>query len=108
MSISKVANEENWEVTAQICRHALHQSIPHQWALSSDRIPAKERLNVMELPYESGLLTTEELKITEMDVPALLAGYKSGTLSVVQVTTAFLKRAVIGQQLVNTRAIQSL
>lgn len=92
--------ENGWEAAAQVGRDALHRSIPQQWCLTPDQLPEDGRLNVMRIPYECGNLTAEELKITEMDVPALLAGYQSGDYTVEKVTIAFLKRAVIGQQLV--------
>lgn len=107
MAIIEHVQGVDWEVAAQAGRDALHQSIPQQWCLTPDQLPVAERLNVMGIPYECGNLTAEELKITEMDAPALLAGYQSGENTVEKVTIAFLKRAVIGQQLVTSPVLRS-
>lgn len=101
MPSNTVSDNGGWEATAQICRDILQESIPQQWTLSPDQIPAKERRNVMKVPYESGNLTVQELDITEKGVAALHDGYRSGIFTVEQVTIAFLKRAVIGHQLVD-------
>jgi amidase len=59
------------------------------------------RKNVIGVPAECGKLTKEELEITETKASELLAKLASGTLSAVAVTTAFGKRALIADQVVN-------
>lgn len=90
----------DWKTKVQICRDIQQASIPKQWLLPEDKLPPKGRQNVTRVPHESGLLTDEELEITEQDVSGLLRKYQAGVWSVEQVTIAFLKRATIGQQLV--------
>lgn len=91
---------KDWEAKAQICRDIQAASIPKQWLAPEDKLPAKDRLNVTRVPYECGTMTPEELEMTEQDVAGLIKKYQAGEWTVEQVTTAFLKRATIGQQLV--------
>ena len=57
--------------------------------------------NVMDMPRKCGLLSEQELQITEdYEVTALIAALASGKLTSLAVTTAFSKRAAIAQQLV--------
>ncbi|KAI0313577.1 general amidase [Amylostereum chailletii] len=74
-------------------------SIPHDWLISA---PAEDVLDVTRLPAECGVLSPQELAITETDdVEVLLGRLASGELSSVQVTTAFYKRAIVAHQAVN-------
>ena len=63
------------------------------------RIGGKLPQNVTKLPRR--LLPAEECKITEMAPEELLPALASGMLSSVDVTTAFLRRAGVAQQLAN-------
>lgn len=89
-----------WEVEAQKARDILDKSIPKQWLLPEDKLPSSERTNVLDVPKESGLLTERELEITETDATGLVEAMAKGTWTAEEVTTAFLKRATIGHQLV--------
>ena len=65
----------------------------------------KNRLDVLGVPRECGLLNQGELRITEeFDATALLSGLLNGLLKSVDVVTAFCKRAAIAQQLTNCLA----
>ena len=97
-----MGSEGTWKLLAQKCIDIRDESIPKQWMLASESLPAQSRLNVTGVPDESGLLSAEELRMTEQDARGLLEAYKSGTWSVQDVTTAFLKRATIMQQLVGS------
>ena len=74
-------------------------AIPAEWRLKT-AIPA-DRLDVRDVPKESGILSAQELDITESDITTLLANLASAKWSAVEVITAFGKRACIAQQLVN-------
>lgn len=57
----------------------------------------------MDVPAKCGLLTARELEITEtVDVDVILRKLSAAEWSSVEVTTAFLKRATVAQQLVRT------
>ena len=89
-----------WELQARKARDALQRSIPKQWLLPEDKLPPADQKNVADFPRKSGLLTERELTITEMSATALVAGMENGRLSAEEVVIAFLKRAVLGHQLV--------
>ncbi|RYF46514.1 MAG: hypothetical protein EOO38_13965 [Cytophagaceae bacterium] len=91
---------KDWERKAQICRDILENSIPKQWLLPSEKLPTKSH-NVTRVPYTCGILSDEELHMTEQTAAGLLSKYQSGEWKVEQVIIAFLKRATIGQQLVS-------
>ncbi|KAH8878812.1 amidase [Thozetella sp. PMI_491] len=97
----------DWEVKAAEKRARADAAIPKDWRLPADITAlVKEpwettRNNLFELGIvrASGLLTAEEFDITEnYTVSALLEALAKGTLSAVQVTVAFSKRAAIAQQ----------
>lgn len=91
---------DNWEPIARRKREERASRIPKEWHLRSS-IP-DTRINVLDVPRESGILTPEELRLTEnFDATALVAGLSTGLLKSVDVVTAFCKRAAIAQQVTN-------
>jgi len=54
----------------------------------------------MAYPKESGIMSAEELAITESSATDLVAQMAAGKLTSVVVTTAFCKRAALAHQLV--------
>jgi len=96
---------KDWERKAQICRDILENSIPKQWLLPADKLPTKQQHNVTNVPYTCGILSAEELEMTDQTAAGLLSKYQSGAWKVEDVTIAFLKRATIGQQLVSLLAV---
>ncbi|KDQ07867.1 hypothetical protein BOTBODRAFT_119464 [Botryobasidium botryosum FD-172 SS1] len=91
--------EEKWRAIAAEKKQKQLDSIPKEWLITP---PPEDRINVLDVPSECGLLTSREMEITnEVDVAALLAKLASGEWSSVEVTTAFYKRAVIAHQVVN-------
>lgn len=96
-----VSNKDaSWETTAKVSRDVLEQSIPKQWLLGPERLPAANTLNVLKIAEQSGILGVEEVEITRQNIDGLLSNYKSGRWTVEAVTVAFLKRAAISHQLV--------
>lgn len=61
-------------------------------------------LNVTDVPARSGVLSASELAVTELDAGVLVGKLAKGELTSVGVTTAFVKRSSIAQQLVRVRA----
>ncbi|BAE65447.1 amidase signature domain-containing protein [Aspergillus flavus] len=90
-----------WQKEALKAKTILHTSIPTQWLLPEDKLPPSDQKNVADFPRASGLFTDRELSITEMSATALVAGMGAGLLSAEEVMVAFLKRAVLGHQLLN-------
>lgn len=64
-------------------------------------IAPDSRLNVIDVPKECGKLTSKELEITETPASVLLQQLRTGALSAVDCVTAFGKRALIADQLIN-------
>ncbi|KAL2061684.1 hypothetical protein VTL71DRAFT_7061 [Oculimacula yallundae] len=93
--------EANWEAQAEKSRKVLRDSIQQQWLLPQDKIPSPDRLRVLSIPEESGLLTVKELEITESNATQLVEEMGAGNWSAEEVTIAFLKRATIGHQILN-------
>ncbi|RMX85166.1 hypothetical protein D0869_04030 [Hortaea werneckii] len=93
---------EKWQDIAARKQRERADRIPSQWKLSSAHIPAESRTNVLSVPRECGLLSEQELNITEnYDASALVSALSSGKLKAVEVTVAFCKRAAIAHQLTN-------
>jgi len=86
-----------WEILAADKRSRIAASIPPEWRIQT--LPTTD--SVMDYPTKSGIMTPEELKITESSAVELVGELASGTLSSVAVTTAFCKRAALAHQLVN-------
>jgi amidase len=96
----------------------LREGIPKSWiiphsVMSSLQMPLfqnSNRLLDMDMVKKSGLLSETEHKITEdYTVSELLTALAGGSLTSVEVTTAFSKRAAIAQQLVgNTLSTHKL
>lgn len=89
-----------WQLQARKAQDILHNSLPKQWLLPEDKLPPPDQKYVLDIPRTNGLLTDRELTITEMSAMALVAEMGEGKLSAEEVVVAFLKRAVIGHQLV--------
>lgn len=102
------ASSSTWQDIAARKRAARDALIPAAWKLQPGLLPKDPPLfeygpqNVLNFPRERGLLSSAELQITEgYTIKTLLSALVSQTLSSVEVTTAFCKRAAIAQQLTN-------
>jgi len=96
---------KSWESEAELCRKIRQDSIPKQWLLPEDKLPSGDRLNVIKVPFESGILSEKELEITESDAIKLTDRMGSGTWTAEEVIVSFLKRATLGQQLASEEFI---
>ncbi|KAF9890494.1 hypothetical protein FE257_005899 [Aspergillus nanangensis] len=92
-----------WEKKAEIKRAAAAAKIPSDWRLPSpilEEISQGTLQNVLDVSRQSGILSDQELLITETtDATALLEKLAAREFSAVDVATAFCKRAAIAQQL---------
>lgn len=96
-----VTRPKVWEAEAEKSRKVLEDSIPKQWLLPQEKLPSLDRVNVLAVPEESGLLSQRELEITGSDATSLVRHMGAGEWTAEEVTIAFLKRATIGHQLVS-------
>lgn len=91
---------DSWERQAQKGRDILDKSIPKQWLLPESQLPPATQKNVIDFPRQSGLLSERELMITDWSATELVGEMGKGNLTAEEVVVAFLKRSVLGQQLV--------
>lgn len=98
-----------WKVKAEQKYRQSQSLIPEAWRLSSEvtqdvaRPLETSKINLinLDIPRRSGILTAQELRITEeYNVQHLLKALATGDLTALEVTVAFCKRAAIAQQLV--------
>ncbi|GAB7356939.1 hypothetical protein MBLNU459_g7784t1 [Dothideomycetes sp. NU459] len=86
-----------WEEIAAEKRARLESSIPSEWRIDTSNLGD----NVMDVPEQCGLLSADELAITNSSAVDLVAKLAKGVLKAVTVTTAFCKRAAIAHQVTN-------
>lgn len=85
-----------WEKISEEKKAQIAASIPPEWRLKF----AATEISVMDYPKKSGIMTPEELSITESSATDLIKKMANGQLTSVAVTTAFCKRAALATQLV--------
>jgi amidase len=88
----------SWEPIVAKAQAAVHSAIPEKW-----RLPKTENLQgkcVLSIPRTCGVLTADQLDITEQTATELLAKLARGKLRSVDVVDAFCARAAIAHQLV--------
>lgn len=74
-------------------------SIPQEWRLSKEKIDPEAR--PIDVVKKAGILTREELELTEQNATEILKKIHSGELTSQAVTEAFLKRAALAHQVSN-------
>lgn len=92
---------ETWEQIGARKRAALLASIPKQWVVPTEILPPDSQNDVTTWPESSGWFTEEELAITNLSASELVPRLASGTVSSVDVTKAFCKRAAAAHVLVS-------
>ncbi|KAL4802986.1 amidase signature domain-containing protein [Aspergillus unguis] len=98
LDIRTIMQEPHWKPIVHQKRLTQLQSIPSPWRLPSSTISSSA--TTLSIIHTCGILTTEELQWTEAtDITELLSLLSSGSISSVQLTTAFCKRAAIAQQM---------
>ncbi|KAF5529758.1 acetamidase-A, partial [Fusarium napiforme] len=85
----------DWKSLAAKKKGELEATIPQEWRIKN--FPTDN--SVMSFPKDSGILTSEELVITESPATELVQDLAAGKLTSVAVTTAFCKRAALAYQL---------
>lgn len=89
----------DYETVAKTERARLAASIPLNLRLSPELV-ANLPKDVSEVPETCGLLTEEQIRITQMDGTALAQEIASGKVTAVDAVTAVASRAAIAEQLV--------
>ncbi|VUC28421.1 unnamed protein product [Clonostachys rosea] len=86
-----------WEDIAAEKKSRIDGSIPQEWLIKG----LQGDDNVMDYPARSGIMSSEELQLTNSSAVDLVNRMATGELTSVSVTTAFCKRAAIAHQAVN-------
>ncbi|CAL3966490.1 unnamed protein product [Diplocarpon coronariae] len=95
-----MAAEAPWVAIAARKQSERQSRIPSAWLLRS--LPSPETLDVRSIPGTCGILSEQEISITEHhDATSLAEAIQSRVLTAEQVAVAFCKRAAIAQQLCN-------
>lgn len=83
-----------WRIIAQKKKAEQFARIPSEWLLKSS--PSPDTRTYIDIPAKSGILSAEELKITEeYDATALAEEIRQGRLKCVDVTRAFCKVRIV-------------
>jgi amidase len=95
----------DWQSLATSKREELARKIPSAWLLPTsftENISSTSTASVLSIPRKCGLLSAQELDLTEnYDATDLVEMMSTGKVKSVDVVTAFCKRAAIAHQLVN-------
>ncbi|KAF2442990.1 acetamidase [Karstenula rhodostoma CBS 690.94] len=91
-----------WQLVAWQKKDEQYARIPSNWRIPHDRLPAANATNYLDIPRKCGILSEEELRITEgYDATALAEAIRARKLKSVDVARAFCKRAAVAHQLTN-------
>ena len=100
-----MAVAKDWRSIASAKRDSCYEKIPKEWRLSASVLSTVNETStqdVTHIPRECGILSAEEIDITETyDATDLLKKLASSEFTSIAVATAFCKRAAIAQQLVS-------
>jgi amidase len=86
-----------WQHVAAARRSLIDSRIPPEWRVPEELLKNK---NLVDLPRKCGILTEEELSITESRAVEIMTANQAGKISAVDTTRAFCKRAAIAHQAV--------
>ncbi|KAG6005574.1 hypothetical protein E4U21_007833 [Claviceps maximensis] len=98
-----VSDSEDWRALVSQKRKQVDSQIPRAWRLDNALLTStlnSGKLLEADIPRRSGILTQQEIEITEQySAEQLLRRLARAELTSLAVTTAFCKRAAIAQQL---------
>jgi amidase len=84
-----------WKDIAREAQEVRADSMPKEWMLNTP-LP-KTVMNVMDVPYTCGIMSKEEVDLTDKDTTELFELLASRKVKGYDVTLAFCKRAAIAQ-----------
>ncbi|KAF4120248.1 amidase [Geosmithia morbida] len=93
--ISRISWRMTWQKIAKEHVDRVNAAIPKEWRIDKP----VDGVSVMAVPKTSGILTPQEVEITESTATDLVKKMAARELSSVAVTTAFCKRAALAHQL---------
>ncbi|KAK7420427.1 hypothetical protein QQZ08_010414 [Neonectria magnoliae] len=93
------SDDQSWSQAARKKNEENDARISENWRLSSTVLEEAKGKRKIAGPYIESLLDDETRSITALDVPELIESMRKGSLSAVQVVSAFCKRAAYAHQL---------
>ncbi|CRG82703.1 Putative amidase C550,07 [Talaromyces islandicus] len=90
-----------WQHVAAARRSLIESKIPPEWRVPEELL---KRKNLVDLPRTCGIMTEEELSITESSAVEIVSAIQANKISAVDTTRAFCKRAAIAHQATNCLA----
>ena len=89
-----------WEQISAKARQKVLDDIPADWKIPKDNLPGDDVLDVTGFAASSGLLSKQELAITDSLATEIVAKIANGEWKAEEVTIAFCKRAALAHQVV--------
>jgi amidase len=89
-----------WEEIGEKARARLDASIPLEWRIPENKMPAADQKDVMDVPFLSGLFSEREILITTSSATHIVDVVAKGEWKAQEVARAFCKRAAVAHQLV--------
>jgi amidase len=96
----------SWKAISKEAQGAVLESIPSRWRLDIEKY--KSLRDVTSVPYTSGIMTKDQLEITELTAREIVKCLESREWKAVQVLEAFAARAAIAHQLVCLMSLTTL
>jgi amidase len=93
--------KHDWQEAAAAKRAALLATIPTEWLIPKEILPAESVLDVTNFRKTSGLLTDKEIQITDAGAVDIVDKISKRLWSAEEVAVAFCKAAAIAHQLVD-------
>jgi amidase len=91
----------NWEARIENARERREKQLRDEYRIPADKLPGDDVKDVSRFPYESGLMSSKELEITDARVRDILTKITNKQWKAEDVAKSFCKRAVHAHQLVN-------
>jgi amidase len=92
--------KQDWQDVAAAKRASLLASIPSEWLVPPDLMPAEHVLDITDFRKTSGILTDREVEITDAGAVDIVSQISRGVWRAEEVALAFCKAAAIAHQLV--------
>lgn len=91
------SGQPTWLEVASERKRKLQEKIPTRWRVDKTQL---QETCFIDLPRTSGLLTDQELLITELSAVQILTAVRERKFTATEITIAFCKRAAIAHQAV--------
>jgi amidase len=93
-------SSEQWKEISAKAIEITNSSIPAEWRIPKDKLPPADQRDVTDFPAKCGLLSDQELKITDTYATEIVKKIAAGKWKAEDVTRAFCKRAAVAHQVV--------